>query len=129
MQMDLVPREGGQPLVERASGKPTPFNASDALKAVCEMHPVPIPSSHRARLGKAAKELLDDGFEVKFVCAAMLHAVQRARPDMVQTFALQLANASVGIAPTWRQWNDGLQRLSSASDPELSSIYNTLRAA
>jgi hypothetical protein len=113
--------------VQRRDGGVTPFGAGDAMAAVCDMHPGPIPSSIRARLGKAAKELLGDGFPPQVVCAAMLTAVRMSRPGLVQTFALELSNASMGISPNWREYRDGLHRLSRSTDPELSSIYSVLR--
>lgn len=112
-------------MVVRQSGEVTPFNASDAVAAVCDAYGYPIPRSLKARMGKSAKELLADGFTPNVVCAAMYAAVRRARPDLVATLALELQNAVIGQTLTGREWGAALAAL----DPESSTVYAALRGA
>ncbi len=93
--MEQHPEKLSQGVVRR-SGEVTPFNAGDAVAAVVDAYGGPIPRSGKPRLGKAAKELLEDGFAPPIVCAAMLRALYRARFDLVDQFALELQNASKG---------------------------------
>lgn len=115
--------------IVRGSGETTPFNAGDVLAAVCEMYPGPIPRSHRARLGKAAKELLEDGFEPQTVCAAVLQAVRMARPGMAADFALEMQNAKLGVSSTWSEYRVSLARLNDSQRPEVQAIYRVLEGA
>lgn len=115
--------------VERADGSVTPFNAGDAVAAVVDMYGLPIPREFRARIGKAAKELLEDGFEPNIVCAAMLWAIKLARPHLVANFALEMQSAQHGVLGTFPEYQGYLQRLNRESTPELSSIRNALKEA
>lgn len=92
---DRLPAGG----VVRRSGEVTPFNAADAVAAVCDAareRSIIIPSGFRARLGKAAKSLLEDGFAPAEVVAAMVMAVRRGRPDLVEHIVVDMQNATMG---------------------------------
>jgi hypothetical protein len=82
--------------VARKSGEVTPFNAGDALAAVIDAYGSPIPRRLTPRFGKAAKELLEDGFTPPIVCGALLRALYRSRVDLVDQYAMELQNASKG---------------------------------
>lgn len=113
--------------VVRSDGRTTPFNAGDAMAAVVEMYALPIPSSFKARLGKAAKELLEDGFSPAVVVSAMLSALRLARPHLVQSLAVEIQAASHGQLGNFLEYRTWLQRLNKESNPELRSIYDTLK--
>ncbi len=115
--------------VVRASGEVTPFNAGDAIAAVVDMYGLPIPREFKARLGKAAKELLEDGFEPNLVCAAMLWAVKLARPHLVPSLALEMQSAQHGVLGTFPEYQSYLRRMNHDQKPELASIRNALREA
>ncbi len=112
--------------VLRKSGEVTPFNASDAIAAVCGMYGHPIPRDHKARLGRSAKELLEDGFAPNTVCAAMYAAVRRARPDLVSALALEIQNAHTGQTHTWLEWRQALHNIQ-PRDTETTLVYSTLK--
>lgn len=115
--------------VQRASGEVTPFNAGDALAAVIDMYGLPIPREIKARIGKHAKELLEDGFEPNLVCAAMLWAVKLARPHLVPSLALEMQSASHGVLGTFPEYQGYLRNLNHERKPELASIRNALKEA
>ena len=94
--------------VVRRDGTVTPFNAGDALAAVLDMYAQPVPRQHVARLGKAAKELLEDGFDPQTVCRAMLLALLRARVDLTATIALEIQNATGGRHLSWLTYQSEL---------------------
>ena len=115
--------------VQRASGEVTPFNAGDAIAAVVDMYGLPIPREIKARLGKAAKELLEDGFEPNLVCAAMLWAVKLARPHLVPSLALEMQSAQHGVLGTFPEYQSYLRKMNHDQKPELASIRDALRKA
>lgn len=115
--------------VERANGSVTPFNAGDAVKATCDMYGLPIPESYRARLGKSAKDLLGSGFDPNVVVAAMLTAVQMARPHLVESFAVEFQNAAAGRAMGWSEYRERVREIEARHNPELQRIYDTLKEA
>jgi len=94
--------------VARKDGTTTPFNAGDALAAVLDMYAQPVPRQHVARLGKAAKELLEDGFDPQTTCQAMLLALLRARVDLTTTIALEIQNAHGGRHLSWTAYQNEL---------------------
>lgn len=96
--------EGG---VARKDGTVTPFNAGDAVAATADtlaLHGVKIPPTLRARLGKAAKTCLEDGFPPDQVVAAMVVAVQRGRVGLVEEILLDLQTAKAGQYHTYREY-------------------------
>ncbi len=115
--------------VQRASGEVTAFNAGDALAAVIDMYGLPIPREFKARLGKAAKELLEDGFEPNLVCAAMLWAVKLARPHLVPSLALEMQSAQHGVLGTFPEYQGYLRKMNHDQKPELANIRNALKEA
>lgn len=115
--------------VTRADGTVTPFNAGDALAAVIDMYGLPIPREIKARIGKAAKELLEDGFEPNVVCAAMLWAVKLARPHLVPSLALEMQSAQHGVLGTFPEYQSYLRRLNHEQNPALTSIREALKGA
>lgn len=112
--------------VVRRHGKVTPFNAADALAIVLDEYGQPVPRQHKARLGKAAKELLEDGFDPQTVCRALLIAVYRARVDLAPTIALELQSAVGGKYLGWKRYQADLESLSRRSRPE-DAIRRALR--
>ncbi len=112
--------------VQRASGEVTPFNAGDAIAAVADMYPGPIPSSWRARMGKSAKQLLDDGFDPPTVCAALFVAVRRARPDLAESFAVEIQQARTGVLWNWAEYRAFLAGMARQANPELDTIHQAL---
>lgn len=118
--------EHGQQLILRGSGEETPFNAGDAVAVTCDLYRLPIPGAWRARLGKAAKGLLEDGFDPNTVCAALLCSVKRARPDMAPVFAVEISQARAGQEWSWREYRAALK---DARGPELSPLYAMLKEA
>ena len=115
--------------VVRADGSVTPFNAGDATAAVVDMYGLPIPREIKARIGKAAKELLEDGFEPNTVCAAMLWAVKLARPHLVSSLALEMQSAQHGVLGTFPEYQSYLRKMNHEQKPELTSIRNALKEA
>ena len=115
--------------VVRASGEVTAFNAGDAIAAVVDMYGLPIPREIKARLGKAAKELLEDGFEPNLVCAAMLWAVKLARPHLVPSLALEMQSAQHGVLGTFPEYQSYLRKMNHDQNPELSTIRAALEKA
>jgi len=115
--------------VVRQNGSVTPFNAGDAIAAVVDMYGMPIPRSLKARMGKDAKELLEDGFDPNTVCAAMLWAVKLARPHLVPSLALEMQSAQHGVLGTFPEYQGYLRQLNRQQKPELSSIRTALEEA
>lgn len=115
--------------VVRADGSMTPFNAGDAMAAVCDMYGLPIPREVKARIGKSAKELLEDGFDPNTVCAAMLWAVKLARPHLVPSLALEMQSAQHGVLGTFPEYQGYLRNLNYERRPELATIRNALQEA
>jgi hypothetical protein len=115
--------------IERANGTTTPFNAGDAVAVVADRYGHPIPGSWRARLGKAAKELLEDGFDPNTVCAAMYASIRRARPDLTISLAMEIQNARTGQTMTMTEWRNALYAVREESAPEVSKVYLTLKEA
>jgi hypothetical protein len=125
--MEVHPEKISSDGVVRRSGEVTPFNAGDAIAAVCEMYGNPIPSQWRARLGKQAKELLDDGFKPNLVVAAMLTAVRMARPHLVTSFVMEMQNAQTGQTIDWTEYRRRLHALRTTVDPSRQRILDALR--
>lgn len=115
--------------VMRADGSVTPFNAGDAVAAVVDMYGLPIPREFKARIGKAAKELLEDGFDPNIVCAAMLWAIKLARPHLVPNLALEMQSAQHGVLGTFPEYQGYLQALNRERKPELTAIRDALKGA
>lgn len=115
--------------VVRADGSVTPFNAGDAMAAVIEMYALPIPRSFKARLGKEAKLLLEDGFDPNIVCASMLWALKLGRPHLVPSLAVEIQAADHGLLGTFSEYRSHLRRLDYERKPELSSIRKALEEA
>ena len=113
--------------VVRRNGEVTPFNAGDCIAAVCEMYDGPIPSQWRARLGKDAKQLLEDGFKPNLVVAAALTAVRMARPHLVVSFVMEMQNAQTGQMIDWGEYRRGLHQVRVTSDPSRQRILEALR--
>lgn len=127
--MEKHPEKSTKTGVTRADGSITPFNAGDAVAAVVDMYGLPIPRSFKARIGKSAKELLEDGFEPNVVCAAMLWAIKLARPHLVENLALEMQSAQHGVLGTFPEYQGYLQRLNRQQDPGMESIRTALKGA
>lgn len=127
--MERHPEKISSTGVVRADGSVTPFNAGDAVAAVAELYGRPIPRSFRARIGKDAKELLEDGFDPNIVCAAMLAALKLARPNLVPSIALEMHSAAEGDLLTFDQYRSDLRRLNSERNPALRRIHQALEEA
>lgn len=74
----------------------TPFNAGDAMARVMQEYGDPVPRRLRARLARAAKELLEDGYSETITCVALMRCLYRARVDLAEQYALELQNAAGG---------------------------------
>ena len=125
-QLDVGQPNPGNEVVVRGSGAVTPFNAGDAVAAACDMYPGPIPSSWKARLGKSAKQLLEDGFDPPSICAALYMAIRRARPDMAESFVVEIAQAKTGVIWSWSEYRQFLVTLARDANPELDTIHRAL---
>lgn len=113
--------------VVRKNGELTPFNAGDAVAAVCDLYGSPIPSSIKPRLGKAAKGLLEDGFHPSVICRALLLAVRKGRPDLVDQFALDVQNADKGEYLTWDRYQQEIKSYNRSQRADLEPIRRALR--
>lgn len=114
--------------VVRRDGSVTPFNAADAVAVVCDNYPAPIPRQFKARMGKAAKELLEDGFDPQTICEAMFAALRRARVDLIPTMALEIQLAKGGQYMSWRRYQSELESANRQNGPE-TVIKQALREA
>lgn len=114
--------------IVRKSGEVTPFNAGDAMARVMEVYNDPIPRRDRPRLGKAAKELLEDGFAPDVVCLALLRALYRSRIDLCERFAMEVQNAAKGNHLSYAEDRTRLEALSrqrrweSSNDPITTAL-------
>lgn len=78
--------------VVRRDGTVTPFNAGDAVAAVmdlCRLDDIRVPPRLRARLGRTAKECLEDGYKPEEVVTAMVQALRRGRVDLTEQMLLE----------------------------------------
>lgn len=120
-------------LIPRASGELTPFNARDALGTAIVYYGLPLPRSFKARLGKGAKELLEDGFPPNTVIAALVLCCEAGRPHLASSFAVDLTNAQAGQLWDWQKYRARLAELNHqaklANDPEAARLYDTLKGA
>jgi len=107
--------------ITRKDGSVTPFNAADAVAAVCDAaaeHGIHIPPTLRARAGKTAKQLLEDGFSAPQVVTAMVIAIRRGRVDLIEQVALDVQAAGAGWSMSPKQYYRELDDLR-----ELASSY------
>jgi hypothetical protein len=112
----------------RRNGTVTPFNAADVLAAVVEEYDAPLLPRQKARLGKAAKELLEAGFDPQVVGRAMFQSLLRARIDLVPNIALEIQNARGGRHKSYQAWQEELRSANRQAQPE-DTIRRALREA
>lgn len=109
---DRLPAGG----IVRKSGAMTPFNAADAVAAtvdLCRERQIMLPTTFRARLGKAAKACLEGGASPEMTVAALFVAVRRARPDLVENILVEMQAAAQG---EWLGYREFQQILRSSSE-------------
>ena len=117
--------------VIRKNGKTTPWNAGDAVAAVveaCERKGIPVAPSVKARLGKAAKGLLDSGFNPDTVVTSGVLAVETGMFGSVETIAQELVVAAAGHRLSRNEYRRALGEVNALLAHSESVVWQTMRA-
>lgn len=70
---------------------------------------IPVASRHKGIIGKQAKELLADGFDVSTLTVAAVTALRRGEPQNLHFIANDLVMAKAGQRMTRREYERALQ--------------------
>lgn len=98
--------------IVRKSGEITPYNAGDVVAAVVEIFAeqgIPLSGRFRGMLGRAAKDLLESGFDYFTVVTASVMAVKRGAPQNTIFIAQDLVMMRAGVKMTRREYERALE--------------------
>jgi hypothetical protein len=116
--------------VVRRNGEVTPWNAGDAVAATvdfCRTRGIPLAPSIRARLGKAAKALLESDFPPNVVVASCVVAIRTGWFGSVETIAQEMAVAQAGERMTRQAYVQAMHETSREMEHSESEVWKTLR--
>lgn len=102
----------GLELVERKGGRLTPANAGDVVATVVDIFAeqgIPVAGRFRGMLGRAAKDLLDSGFDYQTVIVASVMAVKRGVPQHATFIAQDLVMARAGQRMTRKEYERAIE--------------------
>ena len=128
--MEQHPDKLSQGIV-RAGGQPTPFNAGDAVGMTvdtCRELGFPIAPQVRARIGKAAKALLESEFTPDVVVAACVQAVRNGWFGSVETIAQEMVVAMSGAGTSRAEYRIVLAEVSQRMKTEQSRVWELARS-
>lgn len=116
--------------VVRANGTVTPWNAGDAVAATvdaCRAMGIPVAPSIKARLGKAAKSLLECGFDPQTVVAASVLAIETGWFGSVESIAQELVVAAAGQRRSRNEYQRALSEVNAHLATSDSVVWQTMR--
>lgn len=117
--------------MERVSGPATRFNAGDAVGYTvdtCRELGFPIAPQIRARIGAAAKALLESEFPPDIVVAACVQAVRNCWFGSVETIAQEMVVAASGAKTTRAEYAMVLAEVSQRMKTEGSRVWEVARS-
>jgi len=116
--------------MERAAGPPSQFNAGDCVAATvdtCRELGFPIAPQVRARVGAAAKGLLESEFPPDVVVMACVQAVRNCWFGSVETIAQEMVVAASGAKTSRAEYAMVLGEVSQRMKTSNSRVWQVLR--
>jgi hypothetical protein len=116
--------------VMRRNGETTPWNAGDAVAATvdfCRIRGIPLAPSIRARLGKAAKALLESDFPPQVVVASCVVAIRTGWFGSVESIAQEMVVAQAGERWTRQSYQRAMHETSREMERSESGVGKALR--
>ena len=92
--------------------EPIQGTAADVIRNMVDVFQakgIPVASRHKGMIGRQAKELLADGFDVGTVTVAAVIALKRSEPQNLHFIANDLVMARAGEKMTRREYERALQ--------------------